>query len=114
MTGMFGFPKSSRILNKNQFEHAYANGATFHRGPIRIHMVENKLPHNRLGLSVPKRAGNAVMRNRIKRLLREAFRMMTDSQAQGYDMVVTVRRHTPFSTDHYQSLFIEAINKACR
>ena len=114
MMGMFGFSKSSRLLSRNQFEHAYANGATFHRGPIRIHMVENSLAHNRLGLSIPRRAGNAVRRNRIKRLLREAFRLMADPPAQGYDMVVTVRQHTPFSTDHYQSLLMEAISKAPR
>ncbi len=112
--GIFGFSKTSRLLNKTQFEHAYANGAIFHRGPIRIHMVENELSHNRLGLSVPKRAGNAVMRNRIKRLLREAFRMMGNPSTQGYDMVVTVRQHTPLSTDHYKTLFTEAISKACR
>ncbi|MBG83150.1 MAG: ribonuclease P protein component [Phycisphaerae bacterium] len=114
MMGMFGFTKSSRLLSRNQFEHVYTNGATFHRGPIRIHMVENMLEHNRLGLSVPRRAGNAVRRNRIKRLLREAFRLIPDPPVQGYDLVVTVRQHAPFSTEHYQSLLTEALAKTCR
>ena len=114
MMGMLRFRKSSRLLNGKQFAHAYASGTVLRRGPIRINLVENDLGQNRLGLSIPKRAGNAVMRNRIKRLLREAFRSMTDSPSQGYDMVVTVRAHTPLSPGGYRSLLVEALRKACR
>ncbi len=110
--GMLRFRKSSRLLNSSQFANAYGNGTTLHRGPIRINLVENGLTHNRLGLSVPRRAGNAVMRNRIKRLVREAFRSMADPQAKGYDLVVTVRAHQPLSPEGYRAMLTEAIRKA--
>lgn len=114
MMSMFRFKKSSRLLKQRQFKNAYVNGKVVHLGPIKVHVVANELAHNRLGLSVPKRAGNAVMRNRIKRMLREAFRSIRNSPVQGVDVVVTVRQHTPFSADRYQSLLIEAIDKSDR
>ncbi|MDG2093817.1 MAG: ribonuclease P protein component [Phycisphaerales bacterium] len=114
MMGMLRFRKSSRLLNGKQFAHVYASGTVLRRGPIRINLAENNLGHDRLGLSIPKRAGNAVMRNRIKRLLREAFRSMSDPSSRGHDLVVTVRAHSPLSPDGYRALLMEALRKACR
>lgn len=52
---------------------------------------ENGLPHPRLGLSVSKRLGNAVARNRWKRILREAFRLHRERLPAGLDLVVVPR-----------------------
>ena len=48
----------------------------------------NGLPYSRLGLSVSKRVGKAVTRNRIKRRIRELFRTQKKSLPQGFDIIV--------------------------
>ena len=53
---------------------------------LQLCALPNGLPESRLGLIVGKRHGNAVRRNRIRRLLREAFRIQQDSLAPGLDL----------------------------
>lgn len=60
----------------------------------------NGLGHHRLGLSIGRRAGPAVRRNRLRRRLREAFRTLAPAlpmlpDGTGYDLVVTCRPHDP-------------------
>ena len=53
---------------------------------------ENHLPYARLGLSVSRRVGPAVVRNRWKRLIREAFRLSRHRLPEGLDLVVRPRK----------------------
>jgi ribonuclease P protein component len=53
--------------------------------------AQNHLEHNRYGCITPKRLGNAVKRNRIRRQVKEAVRLLHPSLQQGYDIVVIVR-----------------------
>ncbi|MDG2423091.1 MAG: ribonuclease P protein component [Phycisphaerales bacterium] len=111
----FGFNKSRRLLSSQQFELVYKEGTSLYRGPVRVHVMANGLEHDRLGLSIPKHSGNAVRRNRFKRLLREAFRLMPEHDRNGYDLVVTIRAHKAYSRNEYQTLLDRAIQKAaCR
>jgi len=62
-------------------------------GPITVCGRPNGLAYSRLGLSVPRRIGSSVTRNRVKRRLREAFRLSQHDRPIGYDLVVVVRPH---------------------
>jgi len=53
--------------------------------------LANALEYNRLGISVHRKAGNAVRRNRIKRLIREVFRLHRDLFPLSADIVLAVR-----------------------
>ena len=58
---------------------------------ITMWVLPNGLAHPRLGLIVGRKHGNSPQRNRIKRLLREAFRLMQHELPAGFDLVCTPR-----------------------
>jgi ribonuclease P protein component len=60
-------------------------------------------------LSVPKRVGSAPVRNRVKRMLREAFRLMQHDVPAGYDLMVVVRPHEPMILAEYQKLLMALV-----
>ncbi len=55
-------------------------------------LTPNDLSYSRLGLSVSRKVGNAVKRNRVKRLIRELFRKNKDKFPKGYDIVFIPRK----------------------
>lgn len=84
------FPPAMRIRCERQFERIFANGRRGGAARFTVLVLENEYPHPRLGVSVPKRFGNAVARNRVKRLIREAFRL-TQNQMPHVDIVCVPR-----------------------
>ncbi|MEN0109975.1 MAG: ribonuclease P protein component, partial [Planctomycetota bacterium] len=69
-----GFPRSRRLLKGEEFDAAFAAKLSAGDGVVVVHARPNGLGHARLGMAVSRKVGNAVRRNRWKRLLREAFR----------------------------------------
>lgn len=69
------FPKSARLLTARDFDRVFAARISVANPWITIHAASNNLAEPRLGLAVSRRCGSAVVRNRWKRLLREAFRL---------------------------------------
>ncbi|MCH2148575.1 MAG: ribonuclease P protein component [Phycisphaerales bacterium] len=86
-------PRSRRITRSSEFRHIYGKGQRTRKGPYVVHAFPNALGHPRLGLSVSRKIGNAVTRNRVKRRLREAFRHLQHELPGSYDLVITVQPH---------------------
>ena len=84
-------------LCKNyEFQRAYTKGKSF-VGPIVVTYVrKNRLGVTQMGITTSKKIGNAVMRNRSRRVIREAFRQLSPKVAPGYDLVFVARGRTPF------------------
>jgi ribonuclease P protein component len=111
VAGEFSFPSSMRLSGKLAFAKTYETGISRTRGPLKLFGSPNGLTFARLGLSVSRRVGSAPRRNRIKRLLREAFRLLPQSRSLGYDLIIVVRPHEPLSLAAYQKLLAELFLK---
>jgi ribonuclease P protein component len=86
------FPDRYRIRRQADFDRVFGSGAVAADPVLVGYATANGLPHCRLGLSVSRKVGNAVLRNRWKRLIREAFRRCRSQLPAGYDFVLRPRR----------------------
>lgn len=82
---------TTSLKRNNDFRRIYARGKSFAGGYTVVYASKNRLGFNRLGLTVSKSVGKAVVRNRLKRLMRESMRLMRDSVLNGYDIIVVSR-----------------------
>jgi ribonuclease P protein component len=82
------FPRSARLRSKRDFDRVYAVRCKAGDGVLLVFGAANELGLSRLGLSVSRKLGGAVVRNRLKRLLREAFRLERERLPRGLDFVV--------------------------
>ena len=69
------FPKSRRLRSRDEFRRIKKYGKKITGRAVIFDVLTEKFPYRLLGVSVSKRFGNAVARNRFKRLIREAFRI---------------------------------------
>ncbi len=90
MVKQFSFPKEKRLVNNRQFKAVLARGLRLSNGLLTLYMAQNDCGYPRLGVSVSKSCGNAVVRNRLKRLLREAFRQSQDRIPAGFDYLLMI------------------------
>mgnify|MGYP002627740668 CR=1 FL=1 len=82
----------SESLKKNeQFRFVYKNGRSYANKYFIMYVKENGLDKNRIGISVSKKVGNSVVRHRVTRLIREAYRLNMDKIDKGYDIVFVAR-----------------------
>jgi ribonuclease P protein component len=84
----YKFPQNHRLKSKSQFQLVFQNGKKLSLGKLAIFFISNSFDYPRLGLSVAKRnVPNAADRNRIKRLVRESFRLQQELLS-GNDIIV--------------------------
>lgn len=84
--------KASVTLKKNhEFRRMYHKAASA-VGPLMVvYCRKNRLDHNRLGLTVSVKLGKAVVRNRVRRRLREIYRLNAPRLTTGWDIVLVAR-----------------------
>ncbi len=79
-------------LKKNtDFGKVYRKGKSRANRHLVLYILNNGTDKNRLGISVSKKVGNSVVRHRIKRLIKEAYRLNESAFARGYDLVFIAR-----------------------
>ncbi|MGH9449493.1 MAG: ribonuclease P protein component [Terriglobia bacterium] len=85
------FPKSLRLLRRPEYRRVYEEGRRGSARACTIFYRSNGLSQTRLGITAPKALGNAVRRNRIRRRLREVFRLNRAAIPPGWDIVLNPR-----------------------
>ena len=109
------FPWRQRIVKSSDFRALYNSGRRLDAGKFVLFGKPNTLDCHRLGLTVSRKVGCAVVRNRIKRLFREAFRRMNAEIPGHFDLVVNAKREC--ATAAYAVVhddFLAAARKICR
>lgn len=82
----------TQILNKNKnFLNLYKKGNSIVCKYAAIYVKNNRKPFNRLGITAGKKIGNAVHRNRAKRIIRQVYREFEDKLPIGIDIVIVAR-----------------------
>lgn len=114
------FPKTRRLVSNRQFKAVLDHGWRAGNSLLILYAAENACGHPRLGISVGKPSGKAVVRNRLKRLLREAFRQSQEHIPQSFDYVLMIspalsrRLRRPQEEPVLRSLNLDRIRKAFR
>ena len=83
--------KAVTIKENHEFRRLYSKGKSAVDGRLAVYCRKNGRTNNRLGLTVGVKLGKAVVRNRTRRRIREAYRIHEDRFVTGYDIVVVAR-----------------------
>ena len=78
------------IKENSDFKRLYYRGKSAVKKRLVVYYRKNRFSYNRLGLTVSPKVGNAVTRNRIRRLLKENYRLLQGLN-EGYDIVIVAR-----------------------
>ena len=84
------------IRDDRVFRYLYKKGENIAAPTVVIYYRKNRQSVNQLGLTTAKKIGNAVKRNRARRIMREAYRLLEPELRCGYDIILVARTKTPF------------------
>ena len=80
------------LKNNRDFVNVYTSGRSYANKYLVIYTLKNKTDRNRHGISVSKKVGNSVVRHRLKRLIKESYRLHEKMFNSGLDIVVIARK----------------------
>lgn len=101
--------KYLKIKKQADFQKLFSKGKRAYTPSFMLIYYASKEP--RLGISVGKKHGKAVQRNRIKRLIREAFRLTLDKAEKSYSFIVIPKVKESYSFHEYKRHFEKIFEK---
>lgn len=93
--GAEDFPKTARLRKRPEFLKVSRTGRKIHTANFLVISKANDKGETRLGITVSGKVGNSVVRNRIKRLVREFFRRRRHEWVPGVDILIIARKSAP-------------------
>ena len=107
-----GFPHDARIVRSSDYRAIYRAGKKVYSESFVLFGRENGIGKARLGITVSRKIGNAVVRNRVKRLFREIFRRSIDEIPGQFDIVINARTGCPgVSYEELRAEFLKAAQR---
>lgn len=86
------FNNTKGIKKDYEFRKVYKHGKSFANKYLVVYILKNKTDQTRIGISISKKVGNAITRNRIRRRMKEIYRLKIDENIKkGYDLVFISR-----------------------
>jgi ribonuclease P protein component len=113
-TPSFRFGKHEHLRRPVDFRRVYDRRRSVSDGLLIVYACENGLQHLRLGLSVSRKVGGAVQRNRLRRLYREAFRLTRHEMPVGLDLILIPRRPEPPALAELKQSLPRLVRQAAR
>ncbi|MGB9856880.1 MAG: ribonuclease P protein component [Dictyoglomaceae bacterium] len=88
--GLFSFPSYERLKKKEDFKRILREGKIYTLSPLIVY-IRRGSPQRKIGISVSKKVGSAVVRNRLKRLVREVYRLNRPYLVDDVEMLVIIK-----------------------
>ena len=112
MSDSFRFRRKEHLKGRSEVREVFGNGRQFSCRGAKLFVLRNKLPHNRICFTFTRGYGNAVARNRARRLGREAYRLIQPRLSGGHDLILLVYPETDMAlfdrTKQLKTLFTKA------
>lgn len=89
---MYTLPKTGRLRRNKSFQAVYRSGKSYANRQLVLYVLPQRGRERRVGFAAGKRLGCAVVRNRVKRLLREAYRLEQHRLVNGVDLILVGRQ----------------------
>lgn len=106
------FPKSARLRRRGEFLRVQGGGRKIHTDSFLVFVLPQDVPGPaRVGITASRKLGGAVVRNRVKRLVREAFRRHRLLFPSGLDVVFVAKKH---AAEAQYDQVVREIEKLCR
>ena len=83
--------KPEKLRKNKEFRYVYSAGKVFSNNLLVLYLVKNSTDFNKVGFSVSKKVGNSVVRNKVRRRIKECYRLNTDRFKKGYNFVFVSR-----------------------
>lgn len=106
--------KHQRIKKNKEFQQIFKRGKSFANRQFIVYVLKDEQTEFRLGLSVSKKVGNAVARNRIKRYIRQTFLELKDDLLPNADYIIIARPQAATLDFHETKKSLEHVLKIAR